>query len=98
MSASLLKERTGEDLAAWKDRTSQQSLTDEKSLRSRLAQPGVTGHIYPVTVLFTPLFQSGLWIDHTQYRACGIGYDRAGAIEHRCNRHIRTRHWNRHTH
>src|SRR5512146_1728968 len=51
MSARLLKERTGEDLAAWMDRISQQSLADEKSLRNWLAQQGVTGYAQSLLVM-----------------------------------------------
>ena len=51
MSARLLKERTGEDMAVWRDRISQQSLTDEKSLRRWLARQGVTGYAQSLLVM-----------------------------------------------
>jgi hypothetical protein len=51
MSARLLEERTGEDLAAWKERISQQSLKDEKSLRLWLAGQGVTGYAQSLLVM-----------------------------------------------
>jgi hypothetical protein len=51
MSARLLKERTGEDMAAWKVHISQRSLADEKSLRRWLAQQGVTGYAQSLLVM-----------------------------------------------
>lgn len=50
-------------------------------------------HLYLVTGLFTLLEKSSLWVDPTQYRACGIGHDRAGDIEHGCNLHVTSRQW-----
>src|SRR5512147_2276335 len=51
MSAHLLRERTGEDLAVWKERISRQSLKDEKSLRLWLAGQGVTGYAQSLLVM-----------------------------------------------
>jgi len=51
MSARLLKERTGEDVAVWKELISKQSLTDEKSLRLWLTQQGVTGYAQSLLVM-----------------------------------------------
>lgn len=51
MSARLLKERTGEDVAAWNECIHQQSLEDEKSLRSWLAGQGVTGYAQSLLVM-----------------------------------------------
>ena len=48
-SARLLKERTGEDLAAWNRRIAKEQLTDEESLRAWLTQQGVTS--YPQSLL-----------------------------------------------
>ena len=43
MSARLLQERTGVDLAAWNQRIQAQHLKDEKALRAWLDGQGVTG-------------------------------------------------------
>jgi hypothetical protein len=51
MSARLLKERTGEDLATWNRRIKQQRLNDEKSLRAWLSQQGVTGYAQSLLVM-----------------------------------------------
>lgn len=52
MSARLLKERTGEDVAAWNRRIAQeQPLDDEKSLRAWLAEQGVTGYAQSLLVM-----------------------------------------------
>jgi hypothetical protein len=51
MSARLLKERTGEDVAYWMELISQQSLTDEQSLRRWLAQQGVNGYAQSLLVM-----------------------------------------------
>lgn len=48
-SARLLKERTGEDVAAWNLRIAGEHFTDEKGLRDWLAQQGVTS--YPQSLL-----------------------------------------------
>lgn len=50
LSARLLKERTGEDVADWNERIGQQPLNDEKSLRVWLAERGVTGYAQSVLV------------------------------------------------
>jgi hypothetical protein len=51
MSARLLKERTGEDISYWMERISQQSFTDEQSLRRWLAQQGVNGYAQSLLVM-----------------------------------------------
>ncbi len=54
MSARLLVERTGQDLAAWNQRIQTTGLEDEKSLRAWLAERGVTG--YPQSLLVMERF------------------------------------------
>ncbi len=44
LSARLLKERTGEDVAAWRERIGRRSFRNEPSLRRWLAEQGVTGY------------------------------------------------------
>jgi Domain of unknown function (DUF5655) len=44
MSVRLLKERTGEDVDVWNRRIKRKRFKDEKSLRSWLAEQGVTGY------------------------------------------------------
>ena len=51
MSARLLKERTGEDVATWNQRIQEANLTDEDSLRAWLAQRGVTGYAQSLLVM-----------------------------------------------
>jgi hypothetical protein len=53
MYIRLLKERTGEDLATWNGRVSQQSFDDEKSLRNWLTEQGVTGYAQALLVMET---------------------------------------------
>jgi hypothetical protein len=54
MSARLLEERTGHDVAAWNRRIQTQGLGDEDSLRAWLAKEGVTG--YPQNLLVMERF------------------------------------------
>src|SRR5512133_1627022 len=49
MSARLLQERTGLDVATWNQRIRDQRLVDEQSLRVWLTEQGVTG--YPQSLL-----------------------------------------------
>ena len=49
MSARLLRERTGEDVDAWNLRIKKELFSDAKSLRTWLAERGVTG--YPQSLL-----------------------------------------------
>ncbi|HJS17687.1 MAG TPA: DUF5655 domain-containing protein [Anaerolineales bacterium] len=51
MSARLLEERTGENVATWNRRIEQQQFTDEKSLRAWLAEQGVTGYARSLLVM-----------------------------------------------
>src|SRR5512142_1889064 len=51
MSARLLVERTGKDLAFWNQRIRNEPLEDEKSLRAWLAQQGVTGYAQNLLVM-----------------------------------------------
>lgn len=51
MSARLLRERTGEDVAAWKRRIAEVQLNDEKSLRAWLTEQGVTGYAQSLLVM-----------------------------------------------
>src|SRR4030095_12634634 len=44
MSARLLQERTGLDVATWNQRIRDQQLKDEQSLRAWLTEQGVTGY------------------------------------------------------
>ena len=50
MSARLLKERTGEDVDAWKRRIRKQHFDNEKALRTWLTEQGVTGYAQSVLV------------------------------------------------
>jgi hypothetical protein len=54
MSARLLRERTGEDVATWNRRIKQVRPTDPKSLRAWLEDHGVTG--YPQNMLVMEYF------------------------------------------
>lgn len=60
MSARLLKERTGQDVAAWNKRIRAQKLKDEPSLRAWLTQQGVTG--YAQTMLVHETFGYPDWL------------------------------------
>ena len=51
MSARLLEERTGHDVAAWNRRIQTQGLGDEDSLRAWLAKEGVTGYAQNLLVM-----------------------------------------------
>jgi hypothetical protein len=51
MSARLLKERTGEDVAAWNRRIQGENFSDEKQLRSWLTRQGVTGYAQSLLVM-----------------------------------------------
>ena len=51
MSARLLVDRTGEDLASWNQRIIKQGLSDEKSLREWLSSQGVTGYAQSILVM-----------------------------------------------
>lgn len=51
MSARLLQERTGLDVAAWNQRIQAQHFKDEKALRSWLAKQGVTGYAQTFLVM-----------------------------------------------
>jgi hypothetical protein len=51
MSARLLKERTGEDVDAWKKRIEQETFDDEQQLRSWLSAKGVTGYAQSLLVM-----------------------------------------------
>ncbi len=51
MSARLLVERTGEDLAVWNKRIQEQGFNDEQSLRLWLAGQGVTGYAQSLLVM-----------------------------------------------
>jgi hypothetical protein len=50
MSARLLQERTGEDVAAWNRRIAKEQLKDEKSLRAWLTKQGITGYAQSLLV------------------------------------------------
>lgn len=50
MSARLLKERTGEDVEAWKKRMQQETFNDEGQLRAWLNTQGVTGYAQSLLV------------------------------------------------
>ncbi len=52
--AQLLRDRTGEDVAAWNRRIAEQQFNDEKSLRAWLEQQGITG--YPQSFLVMERF------------------------------------------
>jgi hypothetical protein len=51
MSARLLKERTGEDVEAWKGRIEKENPADEGQLRRWLAGQGVTGYAQSLLVM-----------------------------------------------
>jgi hypothetical protein len=51
MSARLLSERTGQDVKAWNRRIAKQGFADETSLRSWLADQGVTGYAQSLLVM-----------------------------------------------
>src|SRR5262245_23691874 len=51
MSAHLLKERTGADVAAWNERVKAEGFADEPSLRAWLAAQGVTGYTQSLLVM-----------------------------------------------
>ena len=50
MSARLLLERTGEDVATWNRRIAKEQFSDEKSLRAWLTRQGVTGYAQSLLV------------------------------------------------
>lgn len=60
MSARLLKERTGQDVAAWNKRIRAQKLKDEPALRAWLTTQGVTG--YAQTMLVHETFGYPDWL------------------------------------
>lgn len=60
MSARLLHERTGQDVAAWNKRIRAQKPTDEKALRAWLKEQGVTG--YAQTMLVHETFGYPDWL------------------------------------
>lgn len=51
LSARLLQERTGEDVATWNQRIVQEEINDEKSLRAWLTKQGVTGYAQGLLVM-----------------------------------------------
>jgi hypothetical protein len=51
MSARNLQEKTGADVESWNRRIQAQALADEKSLRSWLAEQGVTGYAQSLLVM-----------------------------------------------
>jgi Domain of unknown function (DUF5655) len=51
MSARLLKERTGEDVAAWNRRIKKESFNDKEALRAWLTKQGVTGYAQSLLVM-----------------------------------------------
>jgi hypothetical protein len=51
LSARLLKERTGENVAAWNRRIAKEKFSDEKSLRAWLSRQGVTGYAQSLLVM-----------------------------------------------
>jgi hypothetical protein len=51
MSARLLHERTGQDLAAWNQRIVSQGFTNEQALRAWLMEQGVTGYAQSLLVM-----------------------------------------------
>jgi hypothetical protein len=51
MSARLLFERSGEDVAAWNKRIREENIQDEKELRAWLAAQGVTGYAQSLLVM-----------------------------------------------
>jgi uncharacterized protein DUF5655 len=51
LSARLLQERTGENVAAWNQRIAKEQFEDEKSLRAWLTKQGVTGYAQSLLVM-----------------------------------------------
>jgi hypothetical protein len=51
MSARLLRERTGKDVDTWNERIQQEHFSDQESLRTWLAQQGVTGYAQSLLVM-----------------------------------------------
>lgn len=51
LSARLLEERTGENVATWNRRIAKEQLDDEKSLRAWLTEQGVTGYAQSLLVM-----------------------------------------------
>jgi Domain of unknown function (DUF5655) len=51
MSARLLKERTGENVAAWNQRITKEGFTNEQQLRAWLTAQGVTGYAQSLLVM-----------------------------------------------
>ena len=51
MSARLLEERTGENVAAWNRRIAKEKFKEEKSLRAWLTKQGVTGYAQSLLVM-----------------------------------------------
>ena len=51
LSARLLEERTGENVATWNRRIAKEQLKDEKSLRAWLTKEGVTGYAQSFLVM-----------------------------------------------
>lgn len=51
VSARLLQERTGDDLATWNQRIAEHSFPDEEALRAWLAEQGVTGYAQGLLVM-----------------------------------------------
>ena len=51
MSARLLHERTGDDVATWNQRIAQQQFKDEPDLRAWLTRQGVTGYAQGLLVM-----------------------------------------------
>jgi hypothetical protein len=51
MSARLLLERTGQDVAAWNQRITTEGFTDEQALRDWLTAQGVTGYAQSLLVM-----------------------------------------------
>jgi hypothetical protein len=51
LSARLLKERTGDDVAAWNQRIAAAGFTGEQQLRGWLAEQGVTGYAQSLLVM-----------------------------------------------
>lgn len=51
LSARLLQERTGEDVATWNRRIAKEQFNDEKSLRAWLTKQGVTGYAQSLLVM-----------------------------------------------
>ena len=51
LSARLLQERTGENVATWNRRIAKEHLNDEKSLRAWLTKQGVTGYAQSLLVM-----------------------------------------------